>query len=257
MTRNTIFITGAAAGIGKETALLFAQKGWYVGLFDINEESLQPLSEKIGSSNCCAGPVDVCSVESVFSALDSFSAKTGGRLNVLFNNAGIIQAGEFDEIDLDAQKRIIDVNVWGVLNCTQQAIPLLKQSEPAYVVNMSSASAIYGHPFLTAYAASKMAVRSITEGLDLALAKYGIKVCDLMPIWVNTNLAQNAAGMWGGLQMKDVKIKPQDVAEKVWKAVHGSRLHWLMGGETRFYNLLTKVLPNRLTRLSARFILRA
>ena len=101
-----------------------------------------------------------------------------------------------------------------------------------------------------------MAVRSITEGLDLGLKKHNIKVCDLMPIWVKTELAQNAASEWSGLKPKDVQITPEAVAQNVWRAVHGSRLHWLMGGETRLYNLLTKLLPNRITRMTASIILK-
>lgn len=257
MTKNTIFITGAAAGIGRETALLFAGKGWYVGLYDVNEDALAPLVDTIGAAQCCAHYIDVRDTDAVFRAVDHFASNTGGRMNVLFNNAGIIRAGAVDEIGLEAQKQIIDVNVWGVLNCTIQALPLLKASSPACIVNMSSASALYGHPYLTAYAASKMAVRSITEGLDIALEADGIKVCDLMPIWVRTGLAQHAADALSGLQMADVKITPQAVAKTVWKAVHGSRLHWLMGGETRFYNILSKVLPNRLIRATARMILKS
>lgn len=256
MPLKNIFITGAAAGIGRETALYFAKQGWYVGLFDINVDAATALSEEIGTDKSCAFSIDVRDEHSVQAAIDFFAQQTGGTMNVLFNNAGIIHAGELDEISLAQHKNIIDINIWGVMNCTVQALPLLKASKPATIVNMCSASAIYGHPSLTTYAASKMAVRSITEGLDIGLEKYGIKVCDLMPIWVQTKLAENAAGEWSGLKDSDVKITPQAVAKTVWKAVQGSRLHWLMGGETRFYNLLTKVLPNRVTRTTARIILK-
>ncbi len=256
MSLKNIFITGAAAGIGRETALYFAQQGWFVGLFDIDETGLAAVSEKIDKGQCCAHLIDVRDEASVANAISFFARHTDGQMNVLFNNAGIIHAGDIDSISLANHKRLIDINVWGVLNCTIQALPLLKKSTPATIVNMCSASAIYGHPSLTSYAASKMAVKSITEGLDIGLAKHGIKVCDLMPIWVKTDLAQQAANEWKGLKKNDVKISKDAVAKKVWQAVHGSRLHWLMGGETRFYNILTKILPNRITRMTARIILK-
>lgn len=256
MDRNTIFITGAGAGIGKETALLFAQKGWFVGLYDINKDAVDELTREIGPDRCCADRIDVSDIDSVREAVAHFVQATSGRFNALFNNAGVIYAGAIDEIALQDQKRLIDINIWGVLNCTIQALPYLKKSSPARIVNMSSASAIYGHPALTAYAASKMAVRSITQGLDLGLARHGIKVADIMPIWVNTRLAQDAANQWKGLTMAEVKITPQKVAQTVWYAVHRSRLHWLLGAETRLYNFLTKVLPNRLTRLTAGVIIK-
>ena len=256
MLPKTIFITGAAAGIGKETALYFAQKGWYVGLFDIDEAGLETLAKEIGEAKCCMHQIDVRDETSVSSAIAFFSAQTDGKMNVLFNNAGIIHAGDIEKISLANHRRLIDINIWGVLNCTIQALPLLKKTQPATIVNMSSASAIYGHPSLTTYAASKMAVRSITEGLDIGLAKHGIMVRDLMPIWVKTSLANTAADEWSGLKKSDIKITPHAVAQKVWQAVHGRRMHWLMGGETRFYNILTKILPNSITRMTARFILR-
>jgi short-subunit dehydrogenase len=257
MHRNTIFITGAAAGIGKETALLFARKGWYIGLFDIDGEALKSLEREIGAAQCCAHRIDVSDIGSVKEAFAFFSRATGGHLNVLFNNAGIIHAGTLEEIGLEKQKRLFEINIWGVMNCTIQALPYLKKSKPARIVNMSSASALYGHPALTAYAASKMAVRSMTEGFDLGLSREGIQACDLMPLWVQTNLARTAANDWAGLKMEEVKISPQHVAETVWKAVHATRLHWLIGGETHLYQFLTNVLPNRLIRRVARFILKS
>ncbi len=256
MPPKNIFITGAAAGIGRETARYFAANGWFIGLFDIDKKGLAALSEELGPDRCCAHEIDVRDEASVSKAIAFFSNQTGGKMHVLFNNAGIIYAGDIDAISLEQHKRLLDINVWGVINCTVQALPLLKATEPATIVNMCSASAIYGHPSLTTYAASKMAVRSITEGLDIGLATYGIKVCDLMPIWVNTNLADTAANQWSGLKKNDVNITPQAVAKKVWQAVHGRRLHWLMGGETRFYHILTKILPNSVTRFTARYILK-
>lgn len=256
MSQKSIFITGAAAGIGKETALLFSQKGWYVGLFDIDESGLQALKAQIGESNCYTQHMDVCDQQSVQRALTSFTQQTNGALDVLFNNAGIIYAGEIDAISLDHHRRLIDINIWGVINCTVQALPFLKATPGSQIINMSSASALYGHPYLTSYAASKMAVRSITEGLDIGLHKYGIKVTDLMPLWVKTNLAQDAADQWKGLTMKEVRITTQTIASTVWKAANGSKLHWMVGTMTKFYHVLGKILPSPLMRLSARIILK-
>lgn len=259
MSSKNIFITGAAAGIGRETALAFARKGWFTGLFDVDLEGLDALrneiEREIGRDSCCTHYIDVRDEEAVRNAITYFGTHTGGTMNVLFNNAGIIHAGALEDISLENHRRILDINIWGVLNCTVQALPLLKESTPATIVNMSSASALYGHPFLTTYAASKMAVRSMTEGFDLALKKHNIKVCDLMPIWVKTGLADDAAGEWSGLKPRDIQITPESVAQQVWRAAHGSRLHWLMGRETKVYNLLTKLLPTRITRMTADFII--
>ncbi|MEM8485665.1 MAG: SDR family oxidoreductase [Bacteroidota bacterium] len=254
MPRKNIFITGAAAGIGKETARLFAAKDWFVGLFDIDEAGLKTLSDELGEANACWHVLDVTDTQSVADAVAFFGEKTGQSMHVLFNNAGIIHAGDIDAISLAQHKQLIDVNVWGVINCSVQALPLLKQTKGAAIVNMSSASALYGHPSLTSYAASKMAVRSITEGMDLGLEKHGIRVSDVMPIWVKTNLAKNAANEWQGLKNSDVKITPQAVAKRVWKAAHSKKLHWLMGAETYVYSFLGKIMPAAITRRTAAII---
>ena len=217
MNKPSIFITGAGSGIGKEIALLFAQKEWFVGLYDIDESSVATLASEIGAENCCYGRLDVREETDAQQCMASFVKHTGGKMHVLVNNAGIIQAGALDSIPGEAHRRVIDVNVWGVLNCTLQALPHLRKTPRAQVINISSASALYGHPALTAYAASKMAVKSITEGLDLAFRKEGIRVNDIMPMWVNAGVAHNASSQWTGVSSKQMRITPQKVAQTVWK----------------------------------------
>ena len=250
-----IFITGAAAGIGRATARLFAEKGWFVGLYDIDRAGVELLADTIGRDRCAAGEADVSDEASMQRAVAHFGEQTGGRMNVLFNNAGIIRAGAFDAIPASEQRRVIDINVWGVLNTTLQALPLLKATKPARVITMSSASAIHGHPNLVAYAASKMAVRSITQGLDIALRPHGIAVCDLMPIWVRTGLANTASAQWAGLKSADVRLTADRIAGIVWKAAHGRRLHWRIGWKTWYYHFVSRLLPEPLGRLAAHVIL--
>lgn len=255
MNKPSIFITGAGSGIGKEIALLFAQKEWFVGLYDIDEASVAALARDIGENHSCFGRLDVREEEDAKRCMEAFAAHTGGRMHVLVNNAGIIQAGAFDRIPGEAHRRVIDVNVWGVLNCTLQALPHLRNTPRAQVINISSASALYGHPALTAYAASKMAVKSITEGLDLAFRKEGIRVNDIMPMWVNAGVAHDASSQWTGVSTKQMRITPQKVAQTVWKATQRNKLHWLLGVDTWTYHLLGKVFPQFMTRFTARFIM--
>jgi len=256
-----IFITGAAAGIGRATALLFAEKGWFVGLYDIDGASVNALADAMGRHRCSAGEADVCDEASMQRAVAHFGEHTGGRMNVLFNNAGIVRAGAFESIPAAEQRRVIDINVWGVLNTTLQALPLLKASKPARVITMSSARPAHGHPNLVAYAASKMAVRSITQGLDIALRPHGIAVCDLMPIWVRTGLADTASAQWAGLKSADVRLTVDRIAGIVWKAARGRRilwrrLHWRIGWKTWYYHFVSRLLPEPLGRLAAHVILR-
>jgi len=120
--KNCIFITGAASGIGRATALLFADKGWYVGLFDVNGKGVESLSREIGPSNCCYKAMDVSNTQSVRKGIEYFSKNTGGRLDLLFNNAGIVRMGPLEDIDIKEQFRIIDVNLKGMLNCIHEGL---------------------------------------------------------------------------------------------------------------------------------------
>src|SRR6056297_1963320 len=117
MDQKCILITGAASGIGRETALLFAENGWYVGAFDVNEEGLKTLEAEIGQANCFIGRMDVTDPESVKSGIDAFSGKTGGSLDVLLNNAGILKFARLEDADLEVSHKIVDVNLKGCLSC--------------------------------------------------------------------------------------------------------------------------------------------
>ena len=121
-----LFITGAAKGIGAATARLFVNKGWFVGLGDVDEKGLQQMEEELGAENVCCCVMDVTDVESVRKAFEKFAEHTGGKMDTLLNNAGILYAGPFDEISLEQHKRLIDINFFGVVNCAHQAIPYLE-----------------------------------------------------------------------------------------------------------------------------------
>ena len=125
--KKSIFITGAASGIGKATAISFAESGWNVGLFDINEEGLKEVAQIIGHNRCMYKKLDVTSVNDWIEAEKSFSEYTGGKCNIFFNNAGIANfAGAFEDIEIKEMNKIIDVNFKGVVNGCSVMLNLLK-----------------------------------------------------------------------------------------------------------------------------------
>jgi len=229
--RKSIFITGAASGIGRETARLFANKGWYVGIVDMNEEGLKTLETEIKAENCFVRVMDVTDTESVHDVIESFAEKTGGRMNALFNNAGILNFGHYENVDLEKKHRIVEVNLMGVMNCTHYAIPYLKTTPGARLINMASTSAIYGVPDLSVYSATKHAVCALTEAWDIELEKYGVVVCDILAPYVKTPLLDVPEDVYS-IQKMGIKLEPSTIAETVWKAVHGKKLHWWVGGAT-------------------------
>ncbi len=226
--QKSIFITGAASGIGRETALLFSRKGWFVGIVDIDEEGLKSLASEIGSEKCFVRGMDVTDPEEFQKCMDAFVEQTGGRLEVLFNNAGILRMGLNESISLEEKHLIIDINVKGVITGIDCALPYLKKTPGARILSMCSSSAVYGIPELAVYSASKHAIRALTEALDIELERYGIAVSDIIPPYVNTPMVTGAERQAHSVSAIGVPIGPREVAAKVWKAAHGNRkkLHW-------------------------------
>ncbi|MDT9592857.1 SDR family oxidoreductase [Nocardioides zeae] len=253
MTSRTIFITGAAAGIGRATALTFARAGWTVGGYDVDEAGLASLATEVAASGATAitARLDVSDSAAFAAAVGDFVERTG-RLDVLLNNAGILNAGRFEDIDVARHQREVDVNVRGVVNGLHAAHPHLRPGST--VVNLASASAIYGQAELANYSATKFFVRGITEALDLEWGAQGIRVVSLWPLFVETAMTQGVST--GTTESLGIHLGPQDVADQVLAAVTPSRLartlhqvHFPVGRQTRALSLGSRFSPAWLTRL--------
>lgn len=240
---KSIFITGAASGIGLETARLFAAKGWYLGLVDTNAASLSALEKELGPQNCFARVMDVTDPEDFSTVVTAFGEKTNGRMNVLFNNAGILRMGPNEEISLKEQHLTVDINIKGVLNGVNAALPLLKQTRGARIVSMCSTSSVYGLPELAVYSATKHAVGALTEAFDIELEQYGIKVCDIVAPYVATPMITKASRTAHSVPAAGVNLKPEQIAALVYKAVHGNKLHWKIHPFTYFLFFTFWALP--------------
>ena len=113
--RKSIFITGAASGMGLETARLFASKGWFIGGYDVNGGGLDALRAEIGVDNGVFETLDVTDMAAFDAAVAGFGEATGGTLDLLFNNAGIAKGGLLDEQPWDEVMSVVNVNFIGVL----------------------------------------------------------------------------------------------------------------------------------------------
>lgn len=245
---DCIFITGAGAGIGRETARLFASKGWFVGAADRDETALTALKNELGEKLCSTHVIDVVDEASVRQGLKDFASLTDGRLRLLHNNAGILKVGPFEEISLAAHRAVVEVNVIGLMTVLHAAFPYLKATPGAQVVNMSSASAAYGIPDFASYSASKHAVRAMTEALDIEWEPHDIRVCDLMPPFVNTGMVkQNEQGS-RLFERLGVNLTPDIVAAQVWAQVKQPRLHRPISAQFKALWPIAKSAPTSVTR---------
>jgi NADP-dependent 3-hydroxy acid dehydrogenase YdfG len=224
--RKSIIVTGAASGIGYETARLFSERGWFVGIFDVSAGGLKSLQGEIGDENCFSGVMDVTDANEVKAGIASFAEKTGGKIHALFNNAGVLRMGMNDTVSIEDQHLIVDTNFKGVLNCIDAALPYLKDTPDAHIINMASTSAVYGIPELAVYSATKHAVCAMTEALDIELENYGITVSDIITPYVNTPMIKDAPVKAFSIDKLGVNVEPIEIAETVWKAAHGQKLHW-------------------------------
>lgn len=249
----TVFISGAAAGIGRATALTFARRGYRVGAYDIDLAGLASLREEITSrgGEVAIGQLDVTDAADWDQQLEAFTGSSR-RLDILVNNAGILSSGRFEEIPLETQRKIVDVNVYGAMAGLHRAFPYLRDTHRAQVVNLCSASAIYGQPELATYSATKFAVRGLTEALELEWRRFGIRVIAMWPLFVQT-------AMVDGLKTHSSKrmgihLTADDVAEEIYNATHPTRsflskVHYPVGRETKVLAGLSQVMPNWAARM--------
>jgi NADP-dependent 3-hydroxy acid dehydrogenase YdfG len=182
-------ITGASGGIGEAAARLLVAEGVHVILAGRRKERLESLATQLGA---LATPalVDVRNADEVHGLFDFVRTRHGG-LDLLFNNAGLGIHGAFVDSKADDWREQIDVNLLGLLNCTHEAIPLMKGREGAMVSSVSSVGGRYGVPGWATYCATKFAVVGFHDALRKELGGEGIRVSVIEPGAVWTEFGQN------------------------------------------------------------------
>jgi NAD(P)-dependent dehydrogenase (short-subunit alcohol dehydrogenase family) len=255
MKRPAIFVTGAASGIGRACAELFARRGWFVGLYDVNAAGVAEIASALGEGNATCGVLDVSDPDAWERALAHFWAHSEQRLDVLLNNAGILTAGAFETVPLAKHRAMLDVNVASIIIGCHSAYRYLRQTPGARVINMASATAIYGQPELVTYSATKFAVRGFTEGLDLEWSRDDIRVSDIWPSFVKTAMAAGFDRIASAKSL-GIRLTPADVAGTVWRCATTRRrihkTHWTVGLQAGLLSLATRIAPTAITRLVVR-----
>ena len=229
--RKSIFITGAASGIGRATALKFAAGGWFVGAYDVNTADLATLLAEIGADNGVTGKLDVTDKKAFEAALAAFGAQTGGKLDLLFNNAGIGRGGPFDQQPFEDILALVNVNFVGVLNGVHSALPMLKATPNSMCFTTSSSSATYGMPNLAVYSATKHAVKGLTEALSIEFRAFGVRAADTLPGLIDTPILPPGASAMAPTEGPFRLTQPSAVAQAVWDSYTSDRLHWYVPEE--------------------------
>lgn len=247
---KTVFITGAGRGIGLAIARHFANLGYFVGLYDINIASVRSAASGKEFSAACYGICDVTDRQSVDNALAQFARETGGRLDLLVNNAGTLAHGHFEDMASEDIELMLEVNVRGLTQVAQAAFPLLRDTPQSCLLNLCSMSSVHGCPLLAVYSATKFYVNGLTEALSLEWEEHGIHVTSVKPPVVNTAMGETVNTGYGGSRGGD--MTPEQVAQAVENAVNGDKDGYLLGIPARIWGFLDGVLPNRARRALAR-----
>jgi NAD(P)-dependent dehydrogenase (short-subunit alcohol dehydrogenase family) len=252
--RKAIFITGGASGLGREVARFFASKGWFVGIADINPIGMAETASMLPAGQSSIHNLDVTDRNQWRLALSEFAEKSGGRMDVLFNNAGIGSGGPIQDMaDIDVD-RMIAINFTGVVNGVRAGFNYLKDTPNSCILNTSSAAGIYGSAGLSIYSATKFAVRGLTEAHDIELRPFGIKSRSLMPGFIDTNIlaaVQDGSNMSGKdrLQAAGVEVSPVEIiGQAAWDAVHGNKVHTTVNKTAKDLAFAARWFPNRLRK---------
>ena len=220
---KVVVIMGASSGIGAATAKLLASKGAKVTIAARRMNRLEEIKQAIPDSDILAVEADVTKAEEVQNVVDQTVAKFG-RVDALYNNAGIMPVNNLDQIAQDEWQNMLDINVKGVLNGIAAALPVMKKQKSGHIITTSSVLGYEVLPGYAAYSGTKYAVRAIMEGLRQEEHQNNIKITIIAPGSVKTELyksVNNSAAHDGlekvmqaaGTQM--TSLDPEEIAQAV------------------------------------------
>jgi NADP-dependent 3-hydroxy acid dehydrogenase YdfG len=247
ITGRVAAITGAGRGIGRETARAFVREGMKVAIGDLDVEAAMATAAELGD-RAIALQVDVTRHESVEAFLDA-AEKQLGPLDVVVNNAGIMQLGWFTDEDDATAQRMIDINLHGVIFGTKAALARMEPRNHGHIVNIASQAGVYGTPGGATYSATKHAVVGLTEAVrgEMRLRGINVRLSYVLPAVVNTELGS-------GLQRNPgiKQLEPSDVAEAIVDALRNGTVDvWVpksVKGLTRVAGLLPRRVAERFSR---------
>lgn len=249
---RVVIITGASSGIGRETALLFAQKGWRVVATMRNTARGKDLL-KLGNVEIL--PVDVRDSRSIKRAYAA-TMKRHGRIDVLVNNAGYGLVGPIEGAKRDQVTAQVDTNLIGLIDATSLVLPYMRKRRSGTIVNISSMAGKVSFPLFSVYNATKYGVEGFTESLQYEIRQFGIRVKLIEPGVVKTNFypamkeTANPAYVRYSRALERMNsregILPRRVAEEIYRAVtdRSGRLRYPVGGDAVMLSFLRKVLPD-------------
>jgi NADP-dependent 3-hydroxy acid dehydrogenase YdfG len=251
---KTILITGASTGIGKLTAIFFAEKGWNVAATMRTTDKGKDL---LKFPNLKIFALDVMDETSIKKAIED-SISEFGTIDVLFNNAGYGLVGAFEAMSQEQIKKQFDTNVFGVMNVTKAILPHFRAKKNGMIINTTSMGGLITFPLYSVYHSTKWALEGFMESLQFELKQFNIKVKNVEPgaiktefenaiDFVSTKEYDNYAQRAHRNMLDTYKTAPtgEVVAKKVWQAANDNsyRLRYAVGGQGPILLFMRWLLP--------------
>jgi len=251
---KTAVVTGAASGIGRAISISLARRGCHLALADVNEAGLAETAEMAAGAGrrITCHRLDVADKKAIAAFPETVTAAHPG-VDLLVNNAGVAIGGTFDQVAEADFEWLIDINFWGVVRMTRAFMPLLKASEDARLVNISSLFGLIAPPGQTAYCAAKFAVRGFSESLRHELEGSSVGVTTVHPGGVATSIAKNARHAQAQTNAeldaahrryeKLLRMPPEEAGEIIVRAVERRRPRIIVGSDARNASLIERLFP--------------
>ncbi|MEH7346486.1 SDR family oxidoreductase [Bacillus sp. JJ1532] len=228
--RKVAIVTGGASGIGKAICNELVSKNVFVIISDINERDGKTFEAELNKEaiNSRFVYLNVTEFKSVERAINEVYQEFG-RLDYLFNNAGIAMYGELYDMSIEDWKEIVDINLWGVINGTQIGYKIMKEQGFGHIVNTASAAGLGPSPVSSAYSTTKHAVVGLTTSLHYEAEEFGIKVSAICPTFVDTPIFDEAKAININKsvitkQLKKQKMmSPQQLAKIALDGIHKNK----------------------------------
>jgi NADP-dependent 3-hydroxy acid dehydrogenase YdfG len=244
-------ITGAGSGIGRATAFAMARRGARLALADIDGDAVAAVARDIGNE-ATHHVLDVADRAAV-AAFPAVVHAAHGRVDLLMNNAGVALGGTFEQVDAADFDWLMDINFGGVVRMTRTFLPLLRASDDARIVNVSSIYGIIAPPGQAAYSASKFAVRGFSNVLRHELEGSTVGVSVVHPGGVATKIAQNARVPAGApadevergrrTMEKMLRMPPERAGEIIVRGIERRQARILVGSDAKAAALLERLSP--------------
>ena len=253
-------VTGAGSGIGQALAIELARSGARVAISDVNTEGLAATEERLKAigAQVKADRLDVTEREAFELYADAVKDHFG-KVNQIYNNAGIAFAGDIEVSPFKDIEKVMDVDFWGVVNGTKVFLPHLVESGDGHVINISSVFGLFSVPGQAAYNAAKFAVRGFTEALrqEMTAAGHPVKVTTVHPGGIKTDIARNMTTVEGldkdelakTFDKKLASTSPEKAARIILDGVRKNRARVLVGPDAKALDLIVRITGSGYQRL--------